>query len=210
MTIEEEIYQKFSYLKKDLVDEFIRIGVVKDIPKNTQILRGGQYVKVIPIVIEGLIKVFTRYEDKELLLYYIQEKESCIMSFSASLKNEPSKVFAFTEEDTRALLLPVDKVEKLTIQFPDINTLFFQQYNVRYTDLLETINHLLFSRMDKRLHAYLIEKGKLKNSKEIKISHRQIANELGTAREVITRTMKKLEAEGLIQQQSNYIELLQW
>lgn len=210
MTIEEEIYQKFSYLKKDLVDEFIRIGVVKDIPRNTQILRGGQYVKVIPIVIEGLIKVFTRYEDKELLLYYIQEKESCIMSFSASLKNEPSKVFALTEEDTRALLLPVDKVEKLTMQFPDINNLFFQQYNVRYTDLLDTINHLLFSRMDKRLHAYLVDKGKLKNSKEIKISHRQIANELGTAREVITRTMKKLESEGLIRQQASYIELLQW
>lgn len=210
MTVEEEIYQKFSYLKKDLVDEFIRIGDVKDIPRNTQILRGGQYVKVIPIVIDGLIKVFTRYEDKELLLYYIQEKESCIMSFSASLKNEPSKVFAITEEDTRALLLPVDKVEKLTIQFPDINTLFFQQYNVRYTDLLETINQLLFSRMDKRLHAYLVEKGKLKNSKEVKISHRQIANELGTAREVVTRTMKKLEAEGLIRQHSNYIELLQW
>ena len=210
MTVEEEIYQKFSYLKKDLVDEFIRIGDVKDIPRNTQILRGGQYVKVIPIVIDGLIKVFTRYEDKELLLYYIQEKESCIMSFSASLKNEPSKVFAITEEDTRALLLPVDKVEKLTIQFPDINTLFFQQYNVRYTDLLETINQLLFSRMDKRLHTYLVEKGKLKNSKEVKISHRQIANELGTAREVVTRTMKKLEAEGLIRQHSNYIELLQW
>ena len=208
MTIEEEIYQKFSYLKKDLVDEFIRIGTTSDIPKDTQILRVGQYVKVIPIVIEGLIKVFTRYEDKELLLYYIQPNESCIMSFSASLKNEPSKVFAIAEEDTRALLLPVDKVEKLTIQFPDINNLFFQQYNVRYTDLLETINHLLFSRMDKRLHAYLIEKGKLKSSREVKISHRQIANELGTAREVITRTMKKLEAEGLIRQQPNFIELL--
>lgn len=208
MTIEEEVYQKFAYLKKDLVDEFMRIGIVKHIPKNTQILRSGQFIKVIPIVIEGLIKVFTRYEDKELLLYYIQAKESCIMSFSASLKNEPSKVFAVTEEDTKALLLPVDKVEKLTIQFPDINNLFFQQYNVRYTDLLETINHLLFSRMDKRLHVYLIEKGKLKNTNQIKISHRQIANELGTAREVISRTMKKLESEGLIRQQSTYIELL--
>ena len=111
MNSDNEIYQKFAYLKRDLVEEFIRIGTISDIPKDTQILRAGQYVKVIPIVIEGLIKVFTRYEDKELLLYYIQSKESCIMSFSASLKNEPSKVFAIAEEDTRALLLPVDKVE---------------------------------------------------------------------------------------------------
>jgi CRP/FNR family transcriptional regulator len=208
MTDENEIYRELAYLKKDLVDEILKIGTIKDIPKETQILRAGQYVKVIPIVTKGLIKVFTRHEDKELLLYYIQEHESCIMSFSASLKNEPSKVYAVTEEDTRALLLPVDKVEKLTIQFPDINNLFFQQYNVRYTDLLETIHHLLFSRMDKRLHAYLIDKGKLKNSNQVRISHRQIANELGTAREVISRTMKKLEAEGLIRQQTNFIELL--
>lgn len=210
MKANREFYSSFSHLKKDLVDELIKVGTIKDIPNNTEILRAGQYVKVIPIVIGGLIKVFTRHEDKELLLYYIQEHESCIMSFSASLKNEPSKVYAVTEEDTRAFLLPVDKVEKLTIQFPDINNLFFQQYNVRYADLLETIHHLLFSKMDKRLHAYLVDKGQLKDTKQIKISHRQIANELGTAREVITRTMKKLESEGLIRQQTNYIELLKW
>ena len=130
------------------------------------------------------------------------------MSFSASLKNEPSKVFAYTEEDTTALLLPADKVSSWTRQFPDINTLFFQQYNLRYSELLETINHLLCDKMDKRLYDYLKEKVSLTNKNPLKISHRQIANELGTAREVISRIMKKLEKEGKVVQGTNSIKIL--
>ncbi|HIP32331.1 MAG TPA: Crp/Fnr family transcriptional regulator [Crocinitomicaceae bacterium] len=179
-----------------------------DVPSNTEILREGQYVKVIPIVITGLIKVFSRYEEKELLLYYIKPEESCIMSFAASLNNEPSKVFAVAEEDSTVLLLPVDKVAKWTKQFPDINNLFYQQYNLRYSELLTTINHLLFNKLDVRVLGFLQERSKLTGTKELKISHRQIASELGTAREVVSRILKKLEAENHLKQHSNYIEIL--
>ena len=123
-------------MNPDLVSEIMATSTTKEIPRDTEILREGQYVKVIPIVEKGLIKVFTRKEEKELLLYYIKPNESCIMSFAASLKNEPSKVFALTEEDTTALLLPADKVSRWIKQFPDINTLFFHQYNIRYGELL--------------------------------------------------------------------------
>jgi CRP/FNR family transcriptional regulator len=208
MTEMENIESSLSHLKPELVSAMKREGVLKDIPAGTEILREGQYVKVIPIVIQGLIKVLTRHDDKELLLYYIRPKESCIMSFAASLKNEPSRVFASTEEDTRALLLPVDKVSKWTAQFPDINNLFFQQYNLRYADLLDTIHHVLFDKLDKRLYDYLVEKVALTRQNPLKMSHREIANELATAREVISRTMKKLESENLIKQHSNSIELL--
>lgn len=202
------ISEALAHLNQDLISEINASAITKEIPKESEILREGQFVKVIPIVLEGLIKVFTRHEDKELLLYYIRPNESCIMSFAASLKNEPSKVFAITEEDTRALLLPVDKVSDWTKQFPDINALFFQQYNLRYSELLDTINHVLFDKMDKRLFDYLQEKVNVTNHNPLKISHRQIANELGTAREVISRTMKKLETEKLVIQHSNCIEIL--
>lgn len=208
MTTKDKITQTLSHLNPELVDEIITASQIQEIPQDVEILREGQYVKVIPIVIDGLIKVFTRHEDKELLLYYIKPNESCIMSFSASLKNDPSKVFALTEENTTALLLPVDKVAKWIKDFPDINTLFFQQYNLRYNELLDTIHHVLFDKMDKRLYGYLTEKIKLTNKNPIKISHRQIANELGTAREVISRVMKKLETEGKLKQHTNNIEIL--
>lgn len=200
--------EALSHLDQDLVREISTSALQKDLPGNTEILREGQYVKVIPVVLTGLIRVFTRHEDKELLLYYIRPNESCIMSFSAGIKNEPSTVFAVTEEDTTALLLPVDKVRLWTRQFPDLNVLFFQQYNLRYRELLSTIHHVLFEKLDKRLYDYLKEKLELTGSNPLKISHRRIAADLGTAREVISRVMKKLENEGKVRQQGNTIEVL--
>lgn len=207
MLEENILIRLFPQFQPELLAEINQNSVLKTIPEGVEILREGQYIKVIPIVISGLIKVFTRYEDKELLLYYIKPNESCIMSFTASLKNQPSKIFAATEENTQALLLPVDKVIGWTKQFPDINSLFFQQFNMRYSELLDTINHLLFDQLDKRLYDYLVKKADLTNSNPLKISHRQIASELGTAREVISRIMKKLENEGKVKQNNNFIEI---
>ncbi|MCP9746634.1 Crp/Fnr family transcriptional regulator [Lacihabitans sp. CS3-21] len=199
---------KLPNLSIALQEQITNNSALVEIPADTEILREGQYVKVIPLVLEGLVKVFTKYEDKELLLYYIQPNESCIMSFTASLKNEPSKVYAITDENCKLLLLPVDKVAQWIGEFPDLNNLFFQQYNLRYSDLLETINQLLFDKMDKRLLDYLKEKVALTKKNPLKISHRQIASELGTAREVISRVMKKLEQEAKVKQLSTTIELL--
>jgi len=206
----EEIKKALSFLSPDLVSEIISVSQVRDFPKNTEILKEGQYVKVIPIVIEGLIKVFSSFEEKELLLYYIKPNESCIMSFASSIRNEPSKVYAVTEEDSTILLLPVDKVSNWVKQFPSINDLFYQQYNLRYSELLDTISHVLFNKMDTRLYDYLKRKTQLTKQNPIKISHRQIASELGTAREVISRVMKKLENEGRVKQYTNTIKIIEW
>ncbi|MEO1049284.1 MAG: Crp/Fnr family transcriptional regulator [Bacteroidota bacterium] len=202
------ISKALGHLSPQLKEEIIQASSIKEIPENTTILRAGQYVKVVPIVLEGLIKVFTSFNDKELLLYYIKPDESCIMSFSSGLRNDPSHVFAITEEPTTALLLPVDKMNSWIREYPDINSLFYRQYNTRYVDLLDTINHLLFNKMDERLMNYLEERIKLTQKNPLKISHRQIAQELGTAREVVSRIMKKLENEGKVKQHSNSIEML--
>jgi len=208
MSQEQDISKAFPYLNPLLVSQMMKVSLMKEIPKGTEILREGQFVKVIPIVLEGLIKVFTRHNDKELLLYYIRPEESYVMSFSASLKNEPSRVFAYTEQETTALLLPVDKVSHWIKEYPNFNNLFYQQYNLRYSELLDTIHHVLFEKMDTRLYDYLKEKVNLTNKNPLKISHRQITSELGTAREVISRVMKKLELEGKVKQHINAIEIL--
>ncbi len=201
-------HQFLSQLNPALTKELLADSTTVTFEKGTEILRQGQYVKVVPIVIEGTIKVFTRQEDRELLLYYIEPNESCVMSFSASLKNQPSQVFATTEENTTVLLLPVSKIPGWMKEFPDINTLFFQQFNTRYTELLDTIHHVWFDSMDVRLYDYLVKKSQVSNQNPIKISHRQIASELGTAREVVSRVMKKIETEGKVVQRSQGIEIL--
>ena len=171
-------------------------------------MREGQYVKYVPLVLEGAVKVFTRHEDKELLLYYIESGESCIMSFNAGLKSTASKVFAVADKKSLLLLLPVEKLNEWVKSFPSLNELFFNLYDQRYASLLDTINHLLYSRLDQRLYNYLQETARQKNSKIINIRHRQMAAELGTAREVISRVMKKLEQEGKVKQLQGGIEIL--
>jgi CRP/FNR family transcriptional regulator len=192
----------------ELLDEITSHSQVMEIAAGVEIVREGQYVKVIPIVLEGLVKVFTRNEEKELLLYYIGSTQSCIMSFSAGLSQSPSRIFAITEEPSILLLLPTDKLYKWVKKFPAVNDLFYQQYNLRYIEMLDTINSLLFDKMDNRLYNYLLEKSKLKGEKILPIRHRQIAAELGTAREVITRVLKRLEQEGKVRQLPDGLEIL--
>ena len=208
MDLTARIKQQFPLFNSDLIAEILVHAIEKEIPKDTELLREGQFIKVIPLVLNGLIKVFTRHEDKELLLYYIKPNESCIMSFSAGINHQPSKIYATTEEDSHLLLIPAEKLGKWTKQFPDFNSLFFLQYNLRYSDLLDTINSLLFDKLDKRVYDYLKEKVAVTQHNPLKISHRQIASELGTAREVISRIVKKLELEGKVKQSATTIEIL--
>lgn len=205
MKTENEI---FSQLTSDLISEIKNHGIKKDVPANLEVMREGQYITAIPFVMQGLVKVYSRYDDRELLLYYIKPGESCIMSFDACLQNKPSKVYASTEENSTILLLPVEKVFQWMKKYPDLSTMFFLQYNSRYSELIAMINQVLFEKMDKRLLQYLKAKIHVTQKNPINISHRKIANDLGTVREVVTRVLKKLESDKKIQQDAGGIKIL--
>lgn len=196
-----------SFLGQELLAELLEKSLIKEVPKETTILSEGQFVRAVPIVIEGLVKVFARYDDKDMLLYYIQPSESCIMSFSSGLSGEPSRIYAITEEDSMLLLMPVDRIPEWIKKFPGLNDLFYQQFKLRYSELLETISSILFHKLDQRIYNFLLDKIRLTRQNPVKISHKQIAAELGTAREVVSRVMKKLESEGKIKQHTNSIEI---
>ena len=138
-----------SFLKPKLLDELIKKSTLKEFSKGTEILREEQYVKVLPIVINGLVKVYSRFDEKELLLYYIEPAQSCVMTFYAALKNTPSKVFATTEEESKILLIPIQYLPNWLQEYPGFNDLFYNQFNLRYSELLDTIRHLLLDKMDK-------------------------------------------------------------
>lgn len=194
------IDRKLGFFPIELRRAIGEASTVHTIPPDTEILREGQYVKVIPIVVEGLIKVLSRFEDRELLLYYIQPEESCIMSFAAVLENTPSRIFAVTEEASTVLLLPSQRINEWIRQYPTLNLLFYQQYRKRYEDLLQTVQSVLFDSMDSRILNYLQDKARLKQTRRLELRHRAIAADLGTAREVVTRVLKKLEKEKLVLQ----------
>jgi CRP/FNR family transcriptional regulator len=144
-----DIESRFKYLGKDLLAELLSVSTVKTFDSNTELVREGQYIKFIPIVLNGLVKVYTQIEGKELLLYYIKPEESCIMSFSSSLNNEKSKIFAITQEECEILLIPSDNMAKWVTQYPTINKLFYHQYDLRYAELVDTIHQMLYYKLDK-------------------------------------------------------------
>lgn len=207
MTDSYEIGSKFGYLGKDLVNAMMAVSEVRDFEAGTELVREGQYVKYIPIVLKGLVKVFTRFEDKELLLYYIQPEQSCIMSFSSCINNDKSKIFAITEEASSVLLIPAAGIAKWIKEYPAINTLFYRQYDLRYAELGDTIHQMLYYKLDKRLLDYLTEKAALTGKNPVKISHKEIANDLGTAREVVSRLVKKFEKQQVLKQYHDSIEI---
>ncbi|MGC9355940.1 MAG: Crp/Fnr family transcriptional regulator [Mariniphaga sp.] len=203
-------FNQFSILNFSarLQEEINKYALVKEVPKNAELMREGQFVKILPVVLKGLVKVFTRHEDKELLLYYIKPGETCIISFNAVLANAPSKAYAVSEENSKILLMPTEKVLNWMKEFPELTQLFFQQYSTRYNELIEMVNKVLFDKMDKRLYEYLVTKSKILKNSNLKLSHQQIANDLGTAREVVTRVLKKLEHEKKLIQDKDGIKIL--
>ena len=183
---------------KELEDEILEVSDIQEIEKDKIILRKGQYISYIPIVIEGMIKVFIKNEQKEFFLYYIKPGESCILSFSTALKDRKSRIFAEVTEPSKILLLPVSELRKLVRKYISLIQWFNDLYFEKYIELIDTIEDTVFNKLDERIYHLLLKKSILKQQNPIKITHREIANDLGTAREVVTRVLKKLESENRI------------
>jgi CRP/FNR family transcriptional regulator, anaerobic regulatory protein len=183
-------------------------AVEMEVPSDTTLLKTGNYIQSVPLVVSGLVRVSRYDDDKELLLYYIHPGEMCIMSFSACCNNSSSLIEAITLEETKLLLIPSASLRSWVTQIPMFNFYVYQMFNRRYLDLIDTIDQLIFNRLDERLYNYLREKSTLAGNKQLSITHQQIATDMGTAREVISRLLKKLELEDKILTGRNLVTVL--
>jgi CRP/FNR family transcriptional regulator len=204
----EDIRNKLNFLEKELVEEIIGVSELHEFNQNSVLIREGQYPKYLPVVMEGMVNVYSQFDDKELLLYYIKPNQSCIISFAAAIYNHPSRIFAVTASTSKVLLMPAGAVPGWTARYSKFNQLFFDLYHERYLDLLDTVNQLIFTSMDDRIYTYLKSQSKLVNSKILNLRHHQIAKDLGTAREVVSRLIKKLEKEEKVVQTPAGIKIL--
>jgi CRP/FNR family transcriptional regulator len=185
------------------------IGFTKTFSEGEIIVNENAYVRAIPIVTNGSIKVMRTEEDgREILLYYIKAGESCIMSFLGGLHQDTSKVNAIAEETTEILFIPIDKVGLLIKEFPEWLDYIFRLYHQRFEELLEVVNAIAFKKLDERLLDLMKKKCAITQAKTLHITHEQLANELGTARVVVSRLMKQMEVEGLVTLGRNKITLV--
>lgn len=184
-------------------------GIVKHFKQDDVILNESSHIKSIPIVVKGSLRVMRTEEDgREILLYYIRAGESCIMSFLGGIHHETSKVKAVAEEDVEVLLLPVDKVGLLLKDYPEWLDYIFKLYHKRFEELLEVVNAVAFKKIDERLLNFLHRKADITTSKILTITHEQLANELGTARVVVSRLLKQLEMNGVLKLGRNKITIV--
>lgn len=191
-----------------LNEEVYQSGQINAFSAGTVIQNIHSYIKSIPIVLSGSIKVIQTDDDgQEILLYYIKPGESCIMSFLAGIHNDTSKIKAVVEEDAEILLIPVEKASEWIRKFPEWTDFIFNLYQKRFEELLEVVNAVAFQKMDARLLQLLNQKAELYRSRDISITHQQLADELGTTREAVSRVLKQMENSKLVTLSRNRIGL---
>ena len=194
---------------QQLRQKLTEFGFSKTFAEGDVILNEHAYIKAIPLVTTGSIKVLrTDDEGREILLYYIQPGESCIMSFLGGIHQDTSKVKAIAEEETEILFIPIDKVSSLIKEFPEWLDYIFRLYHKRFEELLEVVNAVAFKKMDERLLDFIRKKCEMTQSHTLYVTHEQLANELGTARVVVSRLLKSMEDEGLVKLGRNKITLM--
>lgn len=198
-------FQSSPDLKKKLYEHSVK----KNFSPGEVILNENAYIRSIPIVTKGSVRVMRTDEDgREILLYYIKAGESCIMSFLGGMHQETSKVKAIVEEDAEILFLPMEKVTLFIKEYPQWLDYIFRLYHKRFEELLEIVNAVAFKKMDERLFNLIKKKCELTQSRILNVTHEQLANELGTARVVVSRLLKQMEDEGLVKPGRNKIVLV--
>jgi len=189
-------------------DKLQRLGTLMSFHENDVILNENTYIRAIPIVVKGTIKVTRSDEEgREVLLYYIGPGESCIMSFLGGIHHETSKVKAIADSDVDILLIPLDKVILLTKDDPEWVDYIFNLYHKRFEELLAVVNSVVFKKLDDRILQALHEKARTAGSRDITITHKELADELGTSRVVVSRLLKQLENNKVVILGRNKISL---
>jgi CRP/FNR family transcriptional regulator len=208
--LEEQLKEAYHFVFEDeLMHEIARFGTLKEVKAGEKIIEIGEYVKSMPLLLEGAIKIMREDKDgDELLLYFLERGDTCAMTLSCCLGQTKSEIRAVAEKDTKLIMIPIDKMEEWTARFKSWRNFVFESYHTRLSEMLETIDTIAFLNMDQRLMRYLQDKAKINGSEVIQVTHQEIAYDLHTSRVVVSRLLKKLELEGRIKLQRNNIKVI--
>ena len=206
------LQQKFNQiLDEKLLNEIFETGIYKEFKKDDIIIDINQPLDYIPLLLTGNIKIL-REDDhgNELLLYFLEAGDTCAMSLTCCLKTSKSNIRAVAESDSSLVLIPVKKIHDWFHTNESWRNFILDAYQIRFNEMLETIDTLAFLKMDERVFKYLIDKVKLSASTSLEIKHNDVADDLHTSRVVISRILKQLENEKKIKLSRNKIEVLQF
>ena len=192
-----------------LLKEIQQFGIIQHFNEGDLIMDYGKYIRMMPVILNGTIKVYRLDEEgHEILLYYLSSSESCSMAYSCCIEAKKSEVKAIAEDDVELIGIPHIKLDEWLCKYPSWKNYIMRGFNERFIELLKSIESIAFHKLDDRLVAYLKEKKRLSGSSVIKATHHLIADELATSRVVISRLLKQLENSKKIILYRNEIKLL--
>ncbi len=172
------------------------------------IMRTGQFIKSTALIVNGRVKIYREGPDGgEFLMYYIGPGQACAVSMICALQARSSEITAVAEEETEILLLPIQLMDQLMREHKSWYQFVIQTYRSRFDELLAVVDDVAFRNMDERLEFYLKRYQEKTGKQKIELSHQQIAEDLNSSREVISRLLKKMEQRGLVKLNRNMIEL---
>ncbi len=193
---------------KKLLDEINRYTRIKSVPKDFTLIRPGDEIVFLPIVRKGVLRIVRQGSDgRDIFLYHLYPGQTCAMAINCCQSHKKSMVKAIAEDDTEVLQVPVNQIEEW-FKYPEWKAYVNNTYSTRFAELIEVIDLIAFSSMDKQVLHYLEERAKATNTKALYITHQQIADELHTHREAISRLLRTMEQKELVKLGRNTIELL--
>ena len=212
-TIESEDIQQLNatfgdLYEKNVKDAISETGQIMEIPEGEILIDIGQYIKMMPLLLSGSLKILREDNDgKELLLYHVHPGQTCAMSITCCMGDAKSSVRAVAEEDTKLIALPTRIMDEWSNQYPSWKHFIMRTYQRRFEELLNTIDSIAFQKLDDRLERWLKEKTAKSPDGVIQITHQEIASELHSSREVISRLLKKMEHQGTLELGRNKIKM---
>lgn len=197
---------KYKYFEKELQNEILSIGVKKNFEANEFLIREGQFISSFPLVLKGLIRISRTNDDgNELLLYYLKGNEVCAMSLTCCMTNVTSNINAIAEEPTQVIMLPVELLDSWISKYPTWKQFVMQTFQNRFRELLDTVDSIAFMKLDERLIKHFKDRNLNSGATTFIGTHQDLALQLNTSREVISRLLKKLEIDGKIKLSRNFI-----
>jgi CRP/FNR family transcriptional regulator len=200
----------YGFVFEDLlIDEIISVAHLVEFKEGDILIDFGDYIKKMPLLIEGAIKILREdFDEGEMLLYFIEKGDTCAMTMACCIGEAKSEIRAVAETDGKIIMIPVTKMEEWLGKYKSWRNFVFNNYNNRLKEMLYAIDSLAFMNMEERLLNYLFEKCKINHSREIFSTHKEIAYDLHSSREVISRLLKALEIKGRIKLNRASVEVL--
>lgn len=199
----------FPGFESALRDEIDVRSDIRYFKAGDELMKTGQYFRSAMLILDGLVKVY-REDDQgnEFFMYYLQPGEACALSMVCALKQEASEIMAKAVKDTEVIAIPLHYMDEWMTKYKSWSKFVLETYRFRFEDLLRTVDHIAFRAMDERLEFYLKKHQETLKTNLIPLSHQEIADELNSSREVISRLLKKMEQLGKVRLNRNSIEIL--